>query len=273
MPVIVRAIKIKKRYLIGLVAILIFVAYVFIMIKPSYTERNIKAMSYVLANKVIVIDAGHGGRDPGKIGHSGVAEKDINLEVSKRLATILGQMGAAVILTRDTDIDLSDSSASGWRGKKRQDLSRRVGMANDRNADLYISIHCNAYPGKKEHGAQVFSQPKSLESKVLAEAIQKKMTSLLGNTTRKAKQVDYFALRETKMPAVIVEIGFITNPTEDKLLQDPLYQSKVAYSIAAGVIQYYAAEKEGEENTPEESGQENILKTFKQQPGNFIPAP
>ncbi|RYD05197.1 hypothetical protein N752_10405 [Desulforamulus aquiferis] len=119
----------------------------------------------------------------------------------------------------------------------------------------------------------MFSQPESEESKILAEVLQREMTTILGNTTRKAKQVDYFALRNTKMPAVIVEIGFITNPTEDKLLQDPLYQSKVAYSIAAGIIKYYAEGKAGQDALPEEAGQENILKTFKQQPGNYIPAP
>lgn len=270
MPVMIKSIRIRKSYLLAIV--LLAAVLVYSMNWVDNKETEIEAMSYVLANKVIVVDPGHGGRDPGKIGASGVAEKEINLEVSKRLATVLSQMGAVVTLTRDTDIDLSDDSASGWHGKKRQDLSRRVAMANDRNADLYISIHCNAYPGQREHGAQVFSHPQSSESKVLAESIQKSMTDILKNTTRKAKQVDYFAIRKTKMPAVIVEIGFITNPAEEKLLQDPLYQSKVAYSIAAGIIQYYTQGLVDKE-TPADKGNEEIIKTFMHQTGDHIPAP
>lgn len=270
---VIRAVRIKKLYVIGFIALVILTVQLYKMSVVKLEERNITTMSYVLANKLIVVDPGHGGRDPGKIGVSGVPEKEINLEVSKRLAMVLGQMGAAVILTRDTDIDLSDSSASGWHGKKRQDLSRRAGMANERNADLYISVHCNAFPSSREHGAQVFSHPDSIESKILAECIQKEMTTILGNTTRKAKQVDYYAIRKTKMPATIVEIGFITNPKEDKLLQDPLYQSKVAWSIAGGIVKYYSEEQREGQEVPKDKTGEEALKTFKQQPGNYIPAP
>lgn len=266
---VIRAVIIKKRYIFGCLALLLLMVQVYKMAVIKQEEESIQAMSYVLANKVIVVDPGHGGRDPGYIGVSGVPEKEINLEVSKRLATLLGEMGAAVILTRDTDIDLSDASAPG--SKKRQDLARRAELANERNADLFISIHCNGFPSPKEHGAQVFSQPQSPESKALAECIQKEMTVILGNTTRKAKQVDYYVTRTTKMPAAIVEIGFLTNAKEDKLLQDPLYQSKVAWSVAAGIIKYYEGKEKDNENPP--AAEKDVLKTFQQQPGNYIPAP
>lgn len=273
MSVVVGAYKIKKWYVIGLLVLLLLAIQVYKMYVIRSEEKNIEAMSYVLANKLIVVDPGHGGRDPGKIGISGVPEKEINLEVSKRLATVLGQMGAAVILTRDSDIDLSDSSASGWRSKKRQDLSRRVELANGRKADLYISVHCNAFSSQREHGAQVFSHPQSPESKVLAECIQSEMAKILQNTKRQARQVDYYAIRKTKMPAVIVEIGFITNPREDKLLQEPLYQSKVAWSIAAGIIKYYTENNQANQDPSDGKSQDGVIKTFRQQPGNYIPAP
>lgn len=269
----IRAIKIKKRYILGMLITLFLMVQIYHMSIVKMEENSVATMSYVLANKVIVIDPGHGGRDPGKIGVSGVPEKEINLEVSKRLATVLGQMGAAVILTRDADIDLSDSSATGWHGKKRQDLSRRADLANARNADLFISIHCNAFSSPREHGAQVFSHPESSEAKVLAEVIQKEMSLILGNTTRKAKQVDYYAIRKTKMPAVIVEIGFVTNPKEDKQLQDPLYQSKVAWSIAAGITKYLHDEQVPQKDNNQDNINEEIRKTFQQQPGQYIPAP
>ena len=270
---VIRAVRIKKYYVIGFIALIILAAQVYKLSVVKLEEKNITSMSYVLANKLIVVDPGHGGRDPGKIGVSGVPEKEINLEVSKRLAMVLGQMGVAVILTRDTDIDLSDSSTPGWHGKKRQDLSRRADMANTRDADLYISVHCNAFPSSREHGAQVFSHPESGQSKILADCIQKEMTTILGNTKRQAKQVDYYALRKAKMPAAIVEIGFVTNPEEDKLLQDPLYQSKVAWSIAAGIVKYYSGEQAERQGEPRDKSGEETLKTFRQQPGNYIPAP
>lgn len=268
---VIGAFRIKKRYILGLT---VFGILAFQTIQSTlvwWEEKNITAMSYVLANKIIVVDPGHGGRDPGKIGVSGVAEKEINLEVSKRLANVLGQMGATVLMTREADVDLSDNSASGWKSKKQQDLSRRTDLANDNKADLFISVHCNAYTSPREHGAQVFSQPGSEESKRLAECIQSEMTELLKNTTRKAKQVDYFALRKTKMPATIVEIGFVTNHKEEEMLRDPLYQSKVAWSIAAGIIKYYSDTPKDQEEIDEDT--EEIIKTFQQQPGYFIPAP
>ncbi|RYD05196.1 hypothetical protein N752_10400 [Desulforamulus aquiferis] len=106
---------------------------------------------------MIVVDPGHGGRDPGKVGHSGVPEKDINLEVSKRLATLLGQMGAAVILTRETDIDLSDSSASGWHGKKRQDLSRRVAWQTIEMLICLLVFTATLFQAKESMAPGVFS--------------------------------------------------------------------------------------------------------------------
>ncbi|ABO48814.1 cell wall hydrolase/autolysin [Desulforamulus reducens MI-1] len=269
---VIRAFRIKKRYVLGFITLSILFFQLYQMVLVKIEEKNITALSYVLANKTIVVDPGHGGRDPGKIGLSGVPEKEINLEVSKRLAAVLGQMGAAIIMTREADVDLSDSSASGWKSKKQQDLTRRTDMANERKADLYISVHCNAYTSPREHGAQVFSQPGSEDSKRLAECVQSEMAALLKNTNRKAKQVDYFALRKTKMPAAIVEIGFITNPKEDELLRDPLYQSKVAWSIAAGIIKYYADLEERENQKIDEKNKE-ILETFRQQPGQYIPAP
>ncbi|MTI80772.1 MAG: N-acetylmuramoyl-L-alanine amidase CwlD [Firmicutes bacterium] len=210
-------------------------------------QESISAMSWSVANKVIVIDPGHGGVDPGKMGENGVKEKDINLEISKRLATILSQAGAAVILTRESDMHLSSEKTKGWAAKHREDLSKRVKLANEREADLYISIHCNSFPDSNQRGSQVFYQPKSENSKMLAEAIQHEIIRLIGNTKRKAKGVDYYITRNTNMPTVIVETGFVTSPKEVSQLLDPAYQTKMAWSIYAGIIKYYADKAEGYE--------------------------
>jgi N-acetylmuramoyl-L-alanine amidase len=171
----------------------------------------------------------------------GVCEKDITLDVALRLAAYLEQGGARVLLTRDKDCDLADPGA---KLRKRQDLERRVAIANENKADVFVSIHVNSFPGTNEHGAQTFSQPDCIEGYELARAIQYELKTLLRNTDRVAKRADYFTGRASKMPAVVVEIGFLTNPWEFRLLQEPAYQSKVAFAICAGLVRYFA-EKSG----------------------------
>lgn len=201
-------------------------------------KHHIATLAWAVSNKIIVIDPGHGGDDPGAIGEGGTMEKDIVLEVSKKLATILRQAGAQVFLTRETDRDLSDPDQKSSYKARLQDLTRRVELANQKQADLFISVHVNSFPDRREGGAQTFSQPGEVESKKLAEAIQYEMNRFTVNPGREAKQVDYFTNRMAKMPSAIVEIGFISNPQEEKLLADHIYQEKVAWSIYAGIIRY-----------------------------------
>ena len=134
----------------GLVLGLLFFGY------STYLDRltvnAVKAMSWSIANRVVVIDPGHGGIDPGAVGKSGTLEKDINLEVAKKLQVLLSQAGAAVVLTRESDVDLADSDTKGLLAKKRQDLGRRVAIANKRNAHIYLSIHSFSHPFSILHG-------------------------------------------------------------------------------------------------------------------------
>ncbi len=202
-------------------------------------RREVAALAPVLVDKLVVVDAGHGGPDPGVV-RDGVREKDITLAVALRLAEYLEQGGARVLLTRDKDCDLADPEP-GTKSRKRQDLERRVAIANDNKADVFVSIHVNSFDDANEHGAQTFSQIGCTEGYQLAHAIQDELKTLLRNTDRVAKRGDYFTGRTTKMPAVVVEIGFITNPRECKLLQEPEYQSKVAFAIYAGLVRYFAS--------------------------------
>lgn len=238
MPVFVRAIRVRKRmyFVLAVVALAVFFSYR--AAATRFEERYISTLSWAVADKLIVIDPGHGGDDPGALGSTGVHEKDIVLEVSKKLGEILRQAGAQVLLTREDDRDLSELDHENLYKAKVQDLTRRVELANKRRADLFISIHVNSFPDRREDGAQTFSQPGSEESKKLAIAIQHELNCFLANPGREAKQVDYFANRMTKMPSVIIEIGFVSNPREEKLMLDPLYQSKTAWSIYAGIARY-----------------------------------
>ncbi len=193
-----------------------------------------EVISYGLANKIIVVDAGHGGADPGAVRGS-YLEKDITLPVSQKLADYLSQAGALVIMIREDDRDLAPDQRSSLAQKKRADLKQRVNIANQSGAHLYVSIHVNADPSSRWSGAQTFYHAKSERSKVTAVLIQEEMTRLLKNTQRKAKVGTYYILSQTQMPSVIVEIGFISNPQEARNLVDEDYQTQVAYAIFSGI--------------------------------------
>jgi len=205
-------------------------------------NREFPTTSWAVANRVIVVDPGHGGIDPGAVGYNGVKEKDIVLQVGKRLQKLLNQAGARVIMTRNSDTDFGTPGSGSLLTRKREDLSKRVQLANKNKADLYLSIHVNAIPSSRWRGAQTFYQRNRTESKQLAEAIQSEMVRILGNTRRVAKPEDFFTTRNTKMTSVIIEIGFISNPAEAKLLTDPAYQRKLVYAIYSGLVKYYTQE-------------------------------
>ncbi|ADH61575.1 N-acetylmuramoyl-L-alanine amidase CwlD [Thermoanaerobacter mathranii subsp. mathranii str. A3] len=186
-----------------------------------------------IMNKVIVIDAGHGGHDPGKPGEYGKDEDELNLEIAQKLRELIEESGGIVVMTREDDT-LLDSSLS-------KDLKNRVVKANEVAADVLISIHLNSFSQSKYKGAQVFYQNNSEKGKLLAELIQQELRNTLDpNNDRMAKSSNsYYLLRNAKMPAVIVECGFMTNPEEEKLLNDENYQHKIAWAIYKGLIHYF----------------------------------
>lgn len=243
LPSSMRIFVFRGKILLILVALAMLMLTGYGVAADRFEKHYIATLSWAVANKVIVIDPGHGGDDPGAIGGGGTMEKDIVLEVSQKLAGILSQAGAQVFLTRDTDRDLSDPEMKTSYRAKIQDLTRRVDLANQKQADIFISVHVNSFPDRREGGAQTFSQPGEAESKKLAESVQQEMNRFTVNPGRLAKQVDYFANRMAEMPSAIVEIGFISNPQEEKLLSDHLYQEKVAWSIYAGITRYLSQPK------------------------------
>ena len=204
------------------------------------TEEVIEAWSWAVAGRVIVIDPGHGGVDGGAVGKTGVTEKELNLQVARRLGRLLSEAGAAVILTREKDEDLADPGTEGLLERKRQDLMRRVALVRDSKADLLISIHVNSFPSSRWWGAQTFYWRESEEGRKLAEAIQEELVRVLGNNRRKAKGEVFYLLETVDVPAVMVEMGFISNPREEQLLQDAVYQEKIARAIYGGVVRYFA---------------------------------
>ena len=185
--------------------------------------------------------AGHGAPDGGAEGKSGILEKDLNLSVSKKLQKFFEQNGTYVIITRSDDSGIYDVSGS-IRSKKNQDLKNREKIIEESNADIFISIHMNKFQESKYSGPQVFYSPNNEESKTIAECVQKSMTECLKpSSERKIKKADgsIYLLKKAKIPAILVECGFLSNTEEEQKLIDEDYQKQIAWSIYAGILKYY----------------------------------
>ncbi|MDI3533663.1 MAG: N-acetylmuramoyl-L-alanine amidase [Thermosediminibacterales bacterium] len=237
---------IKKKVLIGYLAIVIVLAFAIIRI-ISFLNSSIMTMSQPHLNKIIVIDPGHGGVDPGAIGPSSTYEKDINLEIAKKLKMFIQEGGGIALMTRTKDIGLYNENTPSLSMKKREDLKNRMNFALKSGADLFISLHLNGHPSSRWFGAQTFYHRDSVESKKLAELIQEELVRVLDkNNHRRAKKAERFYVLETAqangIPAVIVEAGFITNKREEALLRDPKYQEKIAWAIYVGILRFLAGE-------------------------------
>lgn len=198
-----------------------------------HTALQQKAVLYPIEQKVILLDAGHGGWDPGKTGTAGADEKILNLAVAEKLQGFLEQSGAEVLLTRVSDEALGKD--------KQEDMAQRRKLANESDAELLVSIHQNAFPSAQAKGAQVFYHASSEAGKLLAECIQQSLRERVdGSNQRQAKEnKDYYILRTTKIPAVIVECGFLSNREEEALLNAESYQEEVAWAIYCGILDYF----------------------------------
>ena len=229
----------KRSFLISIVVVSIIGIIVFGKFWADFFKWK-PTFSWHIAPHTFFIDPGHGGIFPGKVAADGTLEKNINLSISLNLANLLSQSAAEVILSRTGDSDLLTEDTNDSLLKKQQlDLHARTQLAIGTNCDYYISIHCNSIPAPQWHGAQVFYKPKDTESQHLAEAIQCRLTSELQNTTRSAlPRDDTYIFKNTPMPTVIVECGFLSNEEECKLLNDDFYQQKIAYAIFLGISDY-----------------------------------
>ena len=207
------------------------------VISVNQTERGRQKA----ASPLILVDAGHGGSDPGMIGVGGLEEKGINLSISLLLRDTLEKSGYSVIMTREEDKGLYDSSAA---NKKAQDMQRRIAMIREHMPVLSVSIHQNSYHDAGVHGPQVFYYESSVEGKKLAEAVQSSLNDLLEvDRPRKVKgNTSYYLLKRSSGTLVIVECGFLTNPEEAQKLQTKEYQEKVAAAVSEGIRTYLNAQ-------------------------------
>lgn len=214
-----------------------------VLLGPLYLVVQSRAVTNIytpLTGIIIAVDPGHGGVDPGALGPDGLLEKDIVLDIALRLRTLLQSAGATVVMTRETDTDLSDTVLGRQYSKrKRQDLERRVKLINESHAALLLSIHVNSMASARWSGAQVFYHSDAPASKRLAESIQTSLREHLQNTTRQIATGDFYITRASACPAVLVEVGFISNPTEARLLASADYRRQLAWAIFAGILRYW----------------------------------
>ena len=222
--------RILKLVMVGILMVSMFVLA---------REGAVYVTSLQVENKsraCVVIDAGHGGSDPGKVGINNQLEKEINLKIAEILKDFLQAEGIEVVMTRESDAGLYDEGAS---NKKVQDMKRRLEIIEKADPVIVVSIHQNSYHEEYVKGAQVFYYTTSESSRQLAEVIQEQLRSLDPDNRREAKGNDsYFLLKKTSKPIVIVECGFLSNREEAETLSSALFQEKMAWNIHMGIMKY-----------------------------------
>lgn len=237
--------KLKTLYILILCAIFVVICVIMVASFSDIATLTSKEIS-ADDNPVIIVDAGHGGEDGGAEA-DGALEKDINLAISRRVADILRLSGYTVKEVRTEDISVYSDDAETLREKKVSDLKNRVALFNESTNQIAVSIHQNKFDSAKYHGTQVFYSLKHPDSMNLAKAIQTSVVMLLQNdNTRELKSAgdDIYILRNTEVPAVIVECGFLSNPEERAKLTEDEYQQEIAYAIAMGTMDYCQQKKD-----------------------------
>lgn len=194
-------------------------------------DKNTESGDKKQEGPLVILDAGHGGFDPGKIGINGALEKDINLVISQKIKKKLEEQGIRAVMTRENENAVADS--------KVEDLKARVAMINESNPSIAVSIHQNSYSQESIHGAQVFYFTHSKGGEQAAKILQEAMFEVDPDNTRQAKANDtYYLLKKTKGTTVIVECGFLSNQEEANLLVTEDYQEKMAAAVAKGIQEY-----------------------------------
>jgi N-acetylmuramoyl-L-alanine amidase len=224
------------KKILSVVMCLIFVISV-VMVGREAAERT-AGDNIEEGNKYcVVIDAGHGGDDPGKVGIGNVLEKDINLQIALILKQYLEDEGIEVVMTRKDAGGLYEENTNGW---KVQDMKKRISIIDETSPDITVSIHQNSYPEEYVHGAQVFYYEGSTQGKMLAECIQEQLIEKVDPDNNRVIKgnTSYYMLKKTNVPIVIVECGFLSNEEETAKLCDEDYQDRTAWAIHMGILTY-----------------------------------
>ena len=206
----------------------------FFLFVISLGRVNAEYRDLPLLGKTFYLDAGHGGIDVGAISGK-IYEKDLNLKLVKILASKLEEKGALVYLTRNGDYDIANKNVA---NRKRSDLTKRARLINNSNADLYLSIHLNAAVKNKWRGVQVFYTTKNRENEKIAKVISDTIKEKISTVRDIKKDNGYYMYKQIKKPGVLIEAGFISNPSDLYLLKKEWYQNKLMGLIRDGIVRY-----------------------------------
>ncbi len=228
----------KKRILFFAIIISLII---FITLYGAKDVKIIPTMAVPVTNKVIVIDAGHGKPDSGAENENGVSEEAINLKIALKLQKYLESSGATVLLTRSDENGIYEIDSKTISQKKVSDIKKRVKIANESSADIYVSIHLNKIPQGQYWGWQTFYNSGNEKSKLLADSIQKNLNETISkDNKREIKKLDnIYIMKNVEIPIALVECGFLSNEQEASKLQQDDYQSKLAWGIYDGIMDYF----------------------------------
>ena len=209
----------------------------YMILSPDGLRAVLALRRSQLGGRTVVVDPGHGGRDPGAIGYSGTYEKDVTLAIGLKVAELLEQAGATVVMTRHEDVFV--------------ELANRSALANAVGADAFVSIHADAIGfGRIAAGTSTFyfpergSTPDTSINQRYARSLQQELVRELGLNDRGVHQRAFHVVRNTEMPSALVEVGFIDNPDEEKLLVDPEFQARAAAAVVHGILRFFAEQDE-----------------------------
>ncbi len=214
----------------------------------KHSDDAVNTFSPETLGQVVVIDPGHGGEDGGAISISGAIESNINLAIGLRLDALMGLYAIPTILLRDSDISLHDPDAKTLRQKKNSDLKNRVTIIEALDKPTLLSIHQNTFTDSKYHGAQVFYS-NGESSRYLAQTTQDVLRQVLDpSNDRKIKPApdNVYLMKHITCRAILVECGFLSNPTEDQLLQSDTYQTQIAAALTGAYLQFRHTAEKGE---------------------------
>ena len=222
--------KLNKKIIFGIISLALVIVSI-IEIKTA-SEEVIKVMP--ITSKTIIVDAGHGGIDPGAMtDDQSIKEKDVNLKIAKKVKELIEASGAAVILTRNDDTSLyTEEAGKTIRQKYNENLRNRKKIIDESSADMFVSIHLNKFEQSKYYGAQTFYPEGKEEDK-------KRVVDNTNNRQIKPRN-DIYLLKDNEIPSTLIECGFLSNDKEAKLLNDEEYQDQIAWAIYVGIQKYFS---------------------------------
>lgn len=233
----------KKRINILLFMLCISVVIGNIIVNGNIIKENsIETVAVPVTNRTVIVDAGHGLPDEGAINKEGISEEKINLAIAMKLQNLLESSGSTVLLTRSDENGIYDEDANSIGQKKISDIKNRVKIANESSADIFVSIHLNKIPQNKYYGWQAFYKDGDDNSKKLATSIQNNLNETISTENKRVphKLTNVYLMKHVEIPISIIECGFLSNQEETSKLVTDEYQTKLAWGIYNGIMDYFA---------------------------------